>query len=659
MLVRFDEAFIQEVREKNDIVGLVSEYVHLTRRGKDYWGLCPFHAEKSPSFHVVPEKGFYHCFGCKATGDVFRFLMEKDHLTFYEAVEHLARRAKIPLPRAEMTPAQEQAAQERQQVYKALEFAARFFEHQLLHQPAGRAAREYLQRRGLTDEVIARFRLGYAPDRWDALWRSARQRFAPEILVKAGLVMAREQGGGYYDRFRNRVMFPIADLRGRVVGFGGRALAPDQNPKYYNSPDGPFFNKRYHLYGLHAAKETMRARDEGIIVEGYMDVIALHQAGFPFAVASLGTALTREQAELLRRQCSRVIIAYDADVAGQAATLRGFDILAEAGLDLKVLQLPEGKDPDELIRAGGPEAFNAALGQALPLIEFKIRSALEKHRGAGNAPEVRAAVMREVVPILAAIRDPVLQEQYTKRAAMWMAENVVVRWGEEVSEESLRHMVKAHLENIAKRGYDTHISSKTWHNRKVMAGQDSRPGGAERTLRGSPPRPSYRPTGGYGETAPARPLPPTPPLRAADIDPVREAERTVLRVLVHRPELLQRANALQEYAWQVPEHQNIYQSLVRVAGSGAGLSGGVAAQLLAAVDSAGARALVAELEEQAQVIVQPERELKDALDRLVQDRNQRRIRELQAIFREREAAGQQVEPALLLEYQELIRRTRL
>lgn len=614
-VVWFDEAFLQEVRDKTDIVAVIGEYVHLTRRGKDYWGLCPFHPEKTPSFHVVPEKGFYHCFGCKATGDVFRFLMEKERMTFVEAVAALARRAGIPLPREPLTPAQERQARIRQQVYGALEFATRFFEYHLWHTPEGQKALAYLRDRGLKDETITRFRLGYAPNRWDGLFRAARQRFAPEILVQAGLIQPREQEGGYYDRFRNRVIFPIADLRGRVIGFGGRALTEDQVPKYYNSPEGPFFSKRLHLYGLHLAKEAMRARDEGIIVEGYMDVIALHQAGFTHAVASLGTALTREQAELLRRQCSRVVIAYDADLAGQAATLRGFEVLAAAGLDLKVLRLPAGKDPDELIRSQGAEAFARALADALPLIEYKIRSALEKHRHAGNPAEERAAVMREVVPILAGIQDPVLRELYTRRAAMWLAEDFVVRWGEEVSEESLRHMVRAYLEKSRKRASDTYTTTKNWNNRKVMGGAMAR--------------------GGPGT------------------NPIREAERTVLRVLLHRPDLIGRAEALAGYRWQTPEHQAIYDSLAAAAGTVP--PAGLAAHLLATVEPAEARTLVAELEEEGRFIVQPERELQDALDRLRQDAKQRRIRELQAIFREREAAGQPVEPALLLEYQELVR----
>ncbi|BDG61369.1 DNA primase [Caldinitratiruptor microaerophilus] len=598
---RFDEAFVQEVRERTDIVALIGEYVHLTRRGNRYWGLCPFHSEKTPSFSVNPERQMYYCFGCKAAGDVFRFVMEREHLTFYEAVVQLAARAGLSPPRAERSPEEERRARERQELLDALEFAARFFEHQLLHSPAGRRALEYLHGRGLDETTIRRFRLGYAPDRWDALLRAAGHRFSPEVLARAGLVQPKD-GGGYYDRFRHRVMFPIADVRGRVVAFGGRALEPDQVPKYYNSPEGPLFSKRSHLYGLHLAREAMRAGDLAIVVEGYMDTIALHQAGFPAAVASLGTSLTREQAELLRRQCGRAIIAYDADLAGQAATLRGLDLLVQAGLEVRVLRLPQGKDPDELVRSAGPEAVRQALEEALPLIEFKIRSALERHRGAGNPAEVRAAVIRDVIPILASVADPVLQDQYIRQAAHWMAD-----WQEVniMTEEALRQALQRH---VRRQPGERDKQRRNWNNIKVLE------------------------------------------------EPLVRIEREALRVLLHRPDLLGQAGDLRAHEWSSPLHAAVYAAIAAAGEEPA--AGGIVARALAQTDDPEARALIAQLEREEAMVGQPARVLEGVLESIRELRDQRRRQELERIVREREAAGQTVEPAILLELTELRRRIR-
>lgn len=599
---RFDDAFLQEVRERTDIVALIGEYVHLTRRGNRYWGLCPFHSEKTPSFSVNPERQMYYCFGCKAAGDAFRFLMEREHLTFHEAVVQLAARAGLGLPRVERSPEEERRARERQEILEALEFSARFFEHQLLQSPAGHRALEYLRGRGLEEATIRRFRLGYAPDRWDGLLRAAGQRFPAEVLVRAGLVQPRE-GGGYYDRFRHRVMFPIADVRGRVVAFGGRALEPDQVPKYYNSPEGPLFSKRSHLYGLHLAREAIRSGDLAIVVEGYMDAIALHQAGFPAAVASLGTSLTREQADLLRRQCGRAVIAYDADLAGQAATLRGLDLLVQAGLEVRVLRLPQGKDPDELVRSAGPEGLRQALEEALPLIEFKIRSALERHRGAGNQAEVRAAVIRDVIPILAAVSDPVLQDQYIRQAAHWMAD-----WQEVniMTEEALRQALHRHLRRHPGEQYK---QSRNWNNVKVLE------------------------------------------------EPLARIEREALRVLLHRPDLLGQAGDLKAHEWASPVHAAVFAAIAGAAGQGPP-AGGIVARALAQAEDAEARALIAQLEREEAVVGQPARVLEGVLKSIREVRDQRRRQELERIVREREAAGQAVEPEILLELTELRRRIR-
>ncbi len=631
MVARYEQAFLQDVRDKNDIVGLVGEYVHLTRKGGRYWGLCPFHSEKTSSFSVHPEKQFYYCFGCKATGNVFQFLMDKERLTFPEVVAALAKRAKLPLPQEELTPAEEEQARERKEIHHALDFATRFFEHHLRHSPAGQETLAYLQHRGLTDQTIARFRLGHAPDSFEALWRSARQHVSAQALVKAGLIQARERGDGYYDRFRGRAMFPIMDLRGRVIGFGGRAVRPDQVPKYYNSPDGPYFNKRLHVYGLHLAKEAMRTEDIAIVTEGYMDAIALHQAGFSTAVASLGTSLTREHAELLRRQCSQVVIAYDADLAGRQATLKGLDTLVQAGCSVRVLQIPEGKDPDEFVQTHGAEAFRRALAVAVPLLEFKVRLALERHAGAGNTAETKAAAVREVIPVLLDIEDAVRRDEYLRYAAAALG----------IREEALRIETRRRLDEGAESYSGQYSQSKNWNNTKVLGKQETRP-----RADSGPKRP------GPAATAPAE----AGSAVRRRTDPLLQAERAVLRILLQHPRLLAHAEAeMTGRDWAAPEYGSIYTALAAQAGAPAA---GLLARILSGVESPGARALVAELEDESPYVVQPERELLDALDTIRKERDQRRLRALQAIIREREGAGEPVETALLLEFQEIVRRTR-
>lgn len=601
-MARFDEAFIQAVREKSEIVDLVSEYVRLEKRGGRYWGLCPFHSEKTPSFSVRPDAQVYHCFGCKASGDVITFVREKERLEFTEALEFLARRAQVPIPQPERTPEQAAAAQGREQVLKALEFAAQFYQYHLRRTAPGRQALSYLYGRGLTDEIIDRFRIGYAPQGWDQLLRSAQRRgIAPPTLVDAGLVAVRE-GGGHYDRFRNRVMFPIGNARGRVLGFGGRALSDEQRPKYYNSPEGRYFNKRLLLFALDLAKESMRTDDFGIVVEGYMDAIALHQAGFPQAVASLGTSLTQEQAQLLRRQCSKVIIAYDADIAGQEATQRGLDVLVRAGCDVRVLRLPAGKDPDDLVRQGGPEAFRRALEQAEPLTEFKLRQALSRHGGAGNSAETKARAIQEVLPLLTELRDfAVLQDEYIKRVARAL----------DISEEGLRTDVRRHLGQRKVAGHADTIS-RFWNNRKVMGSQG----------------------------APARQALPRP-------DGLIKAEREVLLLILHHSHLREQAQQeMSRHAWKCAEHAVLYQALLQVGTQGVGV-----AALMGSITDPEARRLVAELLEEAHIIRQPERELEQSLARLRREQLRTRRREIHELLKNSDRTGEPVAESVILELQ--------
>lgn len=414
-----DRSLIDEVKQKNPIDEIVSMYVHLKKRGNAWLGLCPFHPEKTPSFQVSPEKGFFYCFGCQTGGDVFKFLELKENLSFSEALASLAERAGISLERAH-DPAQRRQRAERDEVRRAIEQAAAFFAARLAG-PEGAAARQYLAQRGVSGEAIERFGLGWAPDGWDNLLNHLlRQGFQLELLLRAGLVVrtapdrAARSRSGAYDRFRARIMFPICDIRGRPVGFGGRTM-DDRQPKYLNSPETPYFSKGTLLYGLHLAKDAIRSAGEALVVEGYMDAIACHQAGVRNAVASMGTALTEAQGRLLLQQAERVVIGYDADAAGKNATLRGMQILAGLGCRVHVLRLDEGKDPDEFIAARGPEAFAAALRDAAPLLEYRLDLA---RQGVDlSKPDGKALVARRMVSVLAETVDAVERGEYLRQVA--------------------------------------------------------------------------------------------------------------------------------------------------------------------------------------------------------------------------------------------------
>lgn len=409
----FPESLIDEVRDRNDIVEVVSQYVSLRQKGNRHWGLCPFHQEKTPSFSVNAAEQFYYCFGCHAGGNVFQFIQAIERCSFAESVQMLAERAHITLPEGRGKERPNGRREHMDKLYAAGREAARFFHEQLMS-PGGEAARAYLTGRGLTPGIIRAFGLGYAPDRWDGLLTALRgQGIEDGIMAEFGLV--RENEGRYYDAFRNRVMFPIIDSRGRVIGFGGRVL-DDSLPKYMNSPETPVFNKRRSLYGIHALKK-LGTIDRIMIVEGYMDLISLYQAGFRTVVASLGTALTQEQARILRRYCPDIIIAYDADAAGQNATLRGMRILEEAGLRVRVATLTDGKDPDDFVRRHGLAGIEDLIGQAQPLNAYhmdRIRQEFNLDRPDERVRYV-STCCREV---LSRILSPVERNQYVKMLHM-------------------------------------------------------------------------------------------------------------------------------------------------------------------------------------------------------------------------------------------------
>lgn len=366
--MRYSDDIIEEVRSKNDIVDVVSQYVKLTRKGSSYFGLCPFHNEKTPSFSVTPGKQMYYCFGCGAGGNVFNFIMEYENYTFGEALKHLADRAGVELPRIEYSKEVRQKAQEKAELLEINKQAAQYFYYQL-RTDKGQRGYEYLKNRGLSEETMRKFGLGYSDKFSDGLYRFLKSKgYQDERLRESGLFNVDERHG-MYDKFWNRVIFPIMDVNNRVIGFGGRVMG-DAKPKYLNSPETKIFDKSRNLYGLNIARTTRRKYL--ILCEGYMDVIAMHQAGFNNAVASLGTALTSGHASLLKRYTQEVLLLYDSDEAGIRAALRGIPILREAGVNSRVVSLKPYKDPDEFIKNMGPEAFEKRLDEAKDSFLFRV-----------------------------------------------------------------------------------------------------------------------------------------------------------------------------------------------------------------------------------------------------------------------------------------------
>lgn len=367
--MRYSDDIIEEVRMKNDIVDVVSQYVKLTRKGSSYFGLCPFHNEKSPSFSVSPSKQMYYCFGCGAGGNVYTFIMEYENYSFGEALKHLADRAGVELPKIEYSREAREKARRREQLLEINKQAAQYFYYQLRRE-SGAQAYQYLTGRGLSNETIRKFGLGYSDKYSDDLYKFLKSKnYSDELLRESGLFNVDERHG-MYDKFWNRVIFPIMDVNNRVIGFGGRVMG-DGKPKYLNSPETRIFDKSRNLYGLNVARTTRK--NYIILCEGYMDVIAMHQAGFTNAVASLGTALTSGHASLLKRYTQEVLLLYDSDGAGIKAALRAIPILREAGVNSRVVSLKPYKDPDEFLKNLGGEAFEERLGQAMDSFMFRIK----------------------------------------------------------------------------------------------------------------------------------------------------------------------------------------------------------------------------------------------------------------------------------------------
>ena len=399
------EETIQEVLLRADIVDVISDYVQLKKGGVNYKGLCPFHSEKTPSFIVSPAKNLYYCFGCQASGNVFGFLMRYENFSFPEAVRHLAARYSILVP-DDPVPSQQG---DQQQLYSLHQAAANFFHEYLLHDPAAQHARTYCRRRQITSETVGRFHLGYAPASWEALCREMqRQGFSPDLLLRSGLVAGRENRSGIYDRFRNRLIFPIYDRLGRPVAFGGRTLEGtevESTPKYLNSPETAIFHKGQILYGFHLAKQAIRQIGQVLLVEGYTDVIACHRQGVSQVVGTLGTALTERHVEMLKGLAKEVILAFDSDAAGGSATERGIALFLEAGIRVRVVTLPEGEDPDSFLQQHEGRELLRHVENAVTFLEYQLARA--KRFYDLQTPAGRADCVARILPLLEKVENQI------------------------------------------------------------------------------------------------------------------------------------------------------------------------------------------------------------------------------------------------------------
>lgn len=401
-------SFIDDLVARSDIVDVVSDYVKLTYKGGSYWGLCPFHGEKTPSFHVRADQQNYHCFGCGKGGGVISFVMEVENLPYLDTLRLLAKRAGMDFPEQGLD---QRSRRKRGRLLELNKEAARFF-HSQLHSPVGREGLMYLQRRGLSRGIMTRFGLGFAPDSWAGLIQAMTQKgYEKSELLEAGLAVS-SQKGRIYDRFRGRVMFPIIDLRGDVIGFGGRVMG-DGAPKYLNSPDSPVFNKSRNLFALNLAKNTKLGRI--VLTEGYMDTISLYQAGFDCAVASLGTSLTADHAKLLSRFTKEVVICYDADSAGIQAANRAIPLLEKTGLKVRVVRVHGAKDPDEFLKKFGPDAFAKLLDQSENYVNYNLRQLQEKYDL--TDPIQRAEFARAGAEVISQLESPVEREVHAGQLA--------------------------------------------------------------------------------------------------------------------------------------------------------------------------------------------------------------------------------------------------
>jgi len=411
-LALYPQQFIEDLKQRVDIVDVIQQYVSLKKSGANYKGLCPFHNEKTPSFTVNRDKGFFHCYGCSAGGDVIKFLELHDKVGFVEAVKQLAQRAGLSLPELEDNDEQRAGAAERETLLKVNEAAAAWFRAQLLAPPGARI-RKYVADRGINDATAEAQGLGFAPGRESLKQALLQQGFSQATLVKAGLLVQRDDGTTI-DRFRNRLMIPIGRDTGSIIAFGGRALEKDQQPKYLNSPETPIYSKSRTLYGLHLSKAAIRQSGFVVLVEGYFDFGQVYQAGFP-VVASCGTALTPQQAQQLRRFVGKVVLSYDPDAAGQGAAARSSELLVGEGFDVNVAKLPAGADPDTFIQKNGGAAYGERLKQSQPYLDYLLDRAAAGHNL--NSDEGRVKFLAEMLPVAARIPDEAMRDRFGDRLA--------------------------------------------------------------------------------------------------------------------------------------------------------------------------------------------------------------------------------------------------
>ncbi len=408
-MVRYSDEIIDEVRQTNDIVDIISQYVHLKRSGRNFFGLCPFHNEKSPSFSVSPDKQIFHCFGCGVGGNVFTFLTKIEGINFIEAVQTLAERSNIQLPTLE-NRGDSLKEELKAKVYKVNEFAANYY-HENLYKPESKIAQEYIKKRKLTNETLKSFQIGFS-GKFNELYNALKkQGFEEREILESGLVN-KNDNGKYIDRYRNRLMFPICDVRGRVIAFGGRVL-DDSKPKYINSPENIVYSKGRHLFGLNVAKKSDVKKI--LIVEGYMDVISLHQRGVKNVVASLGTAMTQQQGWLLRKSSEQIILSFDSDEAGLSAKMRALDILQNMGCDIRILQMEGAKDPDEYIIKYGSARFQSLIEKALSVVEFKVKI-LKRNLDLNNTND-KIKFLNEIAKLISKIDNTIEKEVYIERIA--------------------------------------------------------------------------------------------------------------------------------------------------------------------------------------------------------------------------------------------------
>ena len=453
----FSEELISEIIEKNDIVDVISQYMNLRRRGNNYVGLCPFHSEKTPSFNVSPDKQLFYCFGCGVGGNVSTFIQKIEKMNYPESLNFLAERVGIEV-KGTSNKKEKERIRRRNLLYKINKMAARFFYDNLNNQSS---AMKYLRDRGLSIDIIKKFGLGYSLDSWDSIKKYMDANgISPELAYSAGLLAKKTNNDDYYDRFRNRIMFPIIDLKGNVIAFGGRVM-DDSIPKYLNSPETEIYSKGNNIYGLNLVKKIRNLKNI-IVVEGYIDAISLHQYGINNVVASLGTAFTENQARLLKRYANEIIIAYDSDAAGQAATLKGLAILEKEGCNVKVIRLPKGKDPDEYIRQEGLDSFNELIENCMSLIDYKIYN-LKQNTDIATI-EGRVKFIKQLASILIVLDSPAEIDAYIKKYSKEMQINERAIY-DELNKIKKKHTSGNNRHNIVDRNNITN------NRKKVISGE--------------------------------------------------------------------------------------------------------------------------------------------------------------------------------------------